>query len=240
MEPFRTIGDVADLFGIDGFQRRDRVGIAGISEQVDHARGDVEPACLQHHRHDRQTAHEILRRLLRRAPHAVMGRQLAIIRSHSLQPVAEQVEMLALFVRRAHPVVEIALGHRNMGKAGDDVPVQINGVQFDMRDGMDQGDAAPKAAGFPARNLVGRQQFRRIRPRRAVGRGRVADLQRVAILDGGEPQRGCGVGFRGLFVAVGGGQDLDRQLRQCGAAHRACAAARTSSTWPGTLTLRQT
>ena len=50
--------------------------------------------------------------------------------------VAHHSQMLIFFVRRVDPVVAEIDRHRRIRKACDDVPMQIDGVQLDMRDGM--------------------------------------------------------------------------------------------------------
>ena len=59
--------------------------------------------------------------------------------------------MLRLVIGGFDPVVEIAKRHGHMGKAGDDIPMQIDGVQFDMGKRVQQRDAARGRSGAAAR-----------------------------------------------------------------------------------------
>ena len=101
-----------------------------------------------------------------------------------------------------------------MGKAGDDIPMQIDSIQFDMRNGMQHGDAAQGAGGPAARHIAGREQIRLFGPCGLQGRLVVADRQWMACRAGRKP---CGCVFApkgGLGAAIGGGQHLDGHLRQ--------------------------
>ena len=75
------------------------------------------------------------------------------------------------------PRVMAAAGYQtwHMGKAGDDIPMQIDGVQLDMRNGMQHGDTAQGTGGSAARHIAGRQQIRLFGPCGLQGRLGVAD-----------------------------------------------------------------
>ena len=229
---------MGDLLGIDHLQRRDRALGLCLPEDRDHARRDVQPPRLQHHGHDGKTAHQVVHRILRRPPHARMGGQRAIEAAHLLEAVAHQVEMLGFLVRRLHPVVIEAHGHRRVGEAGDHVPVQVHRVQLDMCHRMQQRDTPLRRAGTAARDVAGAEEFRGVRPGGMQWRLGAADLGRPASGTGGLPVGGIPARQRGLFPPVGTAQ---HRLGHLGKRHhRARTASSTSSTWPGTFTLRQT
>ncbi len=49
--------------------------------------------------------------------------------------------MLCLLEGHLHPAVEEGIRHRFGGETGNDIERQIDGVEFDMGDGVQQGDA---------------------------------------------------------------------------------------------------
>ncbi len=101
--------------------------------------------------------------------------------------------MLGFLVRGLDPVVIEAKGHREIGEAGNDVPMKIDRVQFDMRHGMQKRDPTLGTAGTAAWHVLWRQQHGLAR---------------------GKPGRGMGPAKRGLGAAVGGGQHRHRHLCQ--------------------------
>jgi hypothetical protein len=85
--------------------------------------------------------------------------------------------MLGFFVGGLDPVVIEAQGHRLVGEAGDDVPVQIDGVQLDMGDGVQKRDPPLGRSGAAAGHVPWVKQFglrRAGRENRAVGPDRRA------------------------------------------------------------------
>ncbi len=149
--------------------------------------------------------------------------------AHRLKTVAYQVEMLGFFIGGFDPVIEVTHRHGDIGKARDQVPVQIHGIQFDMRHRMQDRDAPLWAAGAAAGHIAGVQQFGFFGARGAIRRGGGANK------DWGicSPRRRpcCRMLARqgGFGAPVGGGQNFHRHVGQGQRAHRALAASSTSS-----------
>ncbi len=96
-----------------------------------------------------------------------------------------------------------------VGEAGDDVPVQIDRVQFDMGDGVQQRDAAGGRAGAAAGHVAGVKQVGFRRGGRVASGGVAWPMaQGRASRAGGTPCGGMGAAKGGLGAAVGGGQHL--------------------------------
>src|SRR5262249_22592359 len=123
-------------------------------------------------------------------------------------------------------------------KARDDVPGEIDGVELDMRQGVEQGDALlDAAAGLALRHLARRQQERLDRSRRALWWRCRRDEGRTPLA----PIRGQRLCARHLLRGVRRFEDAARALREIdhAASAKPFTSFSTSSTWPGTFTLRQ-
>jgi hypothetical protein len=179
----------------------------GLAEDLDHAGRHVEAARLQHHGHHGQPRHQVVGRVLGGAPHPGMGGQGAVGAIHHIKNVRHKIEMLGFLVGGAHPVVEEADGHRDMGEPRDDVPVQVDGVELDMRHCMQ--DRAPplRAAGAAARHVAGIEKLGTVGPRGAVGRAAVPIAGVTPGLARGEPRGGVAARQGGFFARVGGAQN---------------------------------
>src|SRR6056297_2663758 len=154
--------------------------------------------------------------------------------------IADQIEMFGFFVGRFDPIVVKSDGHRDMTKTRDDVPVQIHGIQFDMRHGMQDGQPPLRAAGAAAGHVARVQQFGPVRARRLQGRRAFANGDVLPRRARREPCLCVAPRQGGLFAPIRGGQNLNRHLCQGLATQSDFTASRTSSAWPGTFTLRQT
>ena len=172
---------MADFLGIDRLKRRHGTSIFCLSEHFDHSGGDIQPARLQHHRHNRQPADEIIRRIFGGAPHAGVGWHGTVMAAQCFKTVADQVEMLGFFVRGFDPVVIKSRRHRMTRKPRDQVPVQIDGVELDMSDRVQQGDASGQGAGAAARNLARRQKLGPFGPSREIRRRGGPDIGKATI-----------------------------------------------------------
>lgn len=157
--------------------------------------------------------------------------EVAVGSAEFVEAAGKRIMVLGFFQGDADPVV--VEGVRQAGEAGDDVPGEIDGSEFDVRECMNEGDAA-LGAGRSARHAAGRHEFRFIGMRGSVGRLGAAKLQRPAFQRGGS-----GSSFRHFEIGRGGGEDLHRPFTEA-LAHKTSSALRTSSAWPGTLTLRHT
>jgi hypothetical protein len=168
-----------------------------------------------------------------------MGGEVAVDRAELGQARGHQRVVLCLLGGDSNPIVVEFTRQHLPGEAGDDVPGEVDGVELDMRQRVEQRDAARRrAAGATPRHVPRRQQQRQRRPCRAVGRRAVADLGDGAAL----PRGRGGTAERNLLGRRGGGEDGARGLRQGIGPRRQSAftAVSTASTWPGTLTLCQT
>ncbi len=81
--------------------------------------------------------------------------------------------MLGLFAGNLHPPVKEGPRHFLQGKPGDNIERKINCIEFDMRNGMQQGDHAPLTAQGAPWNAVRGNQFRLLRPPRTVGNNKI-------------------------------------------------------------------
>ncbi len=144
--------------------------------------------------------------------------------------------MARLLLGDPDPVVEERARQVGRAEPGDQVPRKIDGVELDMGERVQKGDAARQAGPrFALGHLRGRQEEGPRRPGRAVGRIRLARRQGA-----GAPGRGRITAAARLRRRIGCRQDPDRcRAKAVRGRQTAFAAASTSSTWPGTLTLRQ-
>ena len=151
--------------------------------------------------------------------------------------VPKDPKMARLVIGGGDPVVPEPDGQILARKTHGDVPVQVDGVEFDMRDGVEEGDAPRGPAAPPFRHVARIQQFGPVRPRGAERGISAPDLHRRAALTRGAPGRSGLSRLRHLFPPAGRAQHRLAQRGEAG--HSASAAASTSSTWPLTFTLRQ-
>ena len=128
--------------------------------------------------------------------------------------VADQIEMLGFFVRRLDPVVIISRRHRMAREPRDQVPVQIDGVELDMGDRVQQGDASGQGAGAPARNLARRHKLGHFGPGREIRRRGGPDFGKATIAACRKPLPGKLPRQRGFGASVGGLKNPDRHLGQ--------------------------
>ena len=142
--------------------------VSGTLEFGDHRRRHVEAAGLQHHGHHGEAGEGIHRRFRRRLPEPVMRRQIAIVDAERVEARLQHGEMARLVIRHANPVVEKSrrpiIGST---EPADQIPGEIDGVELDMGDGVEQGDAPAQTAGAAARHMARREQARGFGPRRA-------------------------------------------------------------------------
>lgn len=119
-----------------------------------------------------------------------MSRQCAIVAAKFPQSAVGHLEGFSFLVRRFVPVVVEPQRHRGSREPGDDVPVQIDCIQFDMHDRVEQGDTPGGAARPSSRHVARRQQFRAVGARRMQGRCRRSGRDRVVFAGArGNPER---------------------------------------------------
>ena len=147
--------------------------------------------------------------------------------------------MTGLVIGHTDPVVEEGARQVRTGEPHDDIPGEIDRIEFDMGQRMQQCDA-PRCAAIDLAAWDRRwfQQGRMRGPTGTFGRRCRADLIDMTIA----PKRSNVPGLSALFVSIIGQENLSGRLRERIEirAQSALAASSTSSTWPGTLTLRQT
>jgi hypothetical protein len=142
-----------------------------------------------------------------------MGGKIAVSDPEFDEPRGDEPEMQRLFVGHSHPIIEEGAGEVGGAEARDQVPCQIDGVEFDMRDGVQERRApGGSAIDLASRNRCGRDQFRQRRPGRAVRRGR----ERTEVKPAPAPCVGGAAGSRGLFSRLGGRKNRPRGVAQAG------------------------
>ena len=123
---------MGDFLSVDHIERLNHLRVFCIFENADHAGGDVQPARLKYHRHHRQATVEIRLGVLSCAPHAGVCGHGAIKTVMGLQTIAHQIKMFTFLIRRLDPIIIKSQRHWNMRKPGDQIPMQIHGIQFNM------------------------------------------------------------------------------------------------------------
>ncbi len=168
VEPAHPGRDVIDLVAIDTAQHRSAFGIADALERGRHFGGHIQPARFEHQRHDGKAGKQIIGSRGSQFPQPVMGRQVAITGSEIGEPPHQQLEMDGLLRSHADPVVEEGAGQRFTPEPRDDIPGEIDRVEFDVREGMKERDApCRRAESPPLWHLFWRTQQRPLGPRRA-------------------------------------------------------------------------
>ena len=180
------------------------IGGGAIAERAqlgDHARRHVEPACFQYTRHQCHARQAVVRGLLAHFPQAVVGGEVGVVVAMRQQAFAQQQEVARLVIGAAHPVgMETA---RQPAEAIHRVPCQVDGVQFDMGDGVDEGRAAFRVAEAAAREVARVYQHQlRGAARHLDGVGIVGNVFRQLQLASAEAD-GVVLGQRDFFERVG-------------------------------------
>ncbi len=93
-----------------------------------------------------------------RLPESVMGREIAVSAANSVKAVRNHSEMMRFFGADPHPVRSegrgIEPGFRDFcGKSRRHVEGKVDGVKFDMSDGVEEGGSALFRTELPARRL---------------------------------------------------------------------------------------
>ena len=202
---------MADLVIVNPPQDRGALPVPDPLEPGRHLGCHIEAARLEDERHDGQPCQQIVGGRRRRFPQPVMRRQVAVAGSELGEPARQQLEMQRLFASDADPIVIEGRGQRFAGKPGNDVPGEIDGVELDMREGMEQRDPPGRRAEIaPLRHFLGRAQNRSLGPCRTQRRRSIADLGRTAPPLLGQPTAG-----RRFRRRVRRRKDRDRAGRQC-------------------------
>src|SRR5215472_7048577 len=182
---------MTDLVAIDVPQDRGAMRIADALELSDHSRRHIEPARLEHERHDGKSGEQVARGCRGRFPQPVVSRQIAVAGAEIAQAPVQQFEMLGFFCSYLNPIVEKCAGSGFAAEPRYEVPGEIDRVELDMREGMEQRDTSRRRAERPPLwHLLGWAQQWSRRPRRPLwGRG-TPDLERARPPHFGEPITG--------------------------------------------------
>ena len=143
VHPLRTIGtptDMANLVMHDDGKRIGAGGVAYVTQPVDHRRCYIQPACFKHQRGNGKTGQKIMCGFLRGLPQPVMCRQITIGSIKAGQTVAQHQEIARLIIGHAQPGIIESTRQRCISLAAGHIKRQINGMQFDMGNGMQQRD----------------------------------------------------------------------------------------------------
>ncbi len=133
-------------------------------------------------RHQRHAHQAGMRALLRHFPQAVVRGKVSVGNAQFGQPPAQQPEMARLVGRDAGPV-EVVL-RRHCAEAEGRVEREVDGVELDVRDGVQQRRAALDAAQATRWQFAGSDERRPRRSARVANRPRrsclLVDRQRAA------------------------------------------------------------
>jgi hypothetical protein len=165
--PAGTDFHMPDLVGQDPLQDAHTARIPGLFETCDHARRDVQPARLQHPRHQRHAHQHIVRGLFRHLPQPVMGGKITVGITQRLQAAAEQIEMQRLLAGHPAPVPVEVTGQA--AKPAHRIPGQVDGIEFDMCERMQKGRASRRRTQLARRQAGVVHQDRPRRPSRWRG-----------------------------------------------------------------------
>ena len=174
-----------------------------------------------------------------------MGRIIAVVCAELPQPVAHHVEMLGFLECDLHPSVEEGQRHLLVCEPRDDIERQVDGVEFDMADGVQQDDATALGIERAALDLCRRHEVRLVR---TSGPGRWLEVAGIAQRDRARCPAHIGSARTcRLLVEIGSRDRSRRGVPQrarlervcCVFAHSARVASRTASAWPGTFTFSQ-
>ena len=150
--------------------------------------------------------------------------------------------MFGFIVCCGYPVIVEPKGEFNIRKACDDIPMKVNCVEFDMGNGVEQGNSPLRCSGFALWHIPRVEQLRCVRSRRPQrrlfppqGHWRTSFARRA-------PFSRAGLGKLGFPASIRTGQDCKsaarKRIRQ-GTGQSVLTASKTASACPGTFTLRQ-
>ena len=159
---------MADFIAQNHIQNRHRVQVAHLAQLGLNAGRDVQPARFQRARHQRQPRQQVVGGALGHVPQAVVSRKIPILVAQGVQGGRSAAENARLLP--APRPASRGKTRRQAGKAPDDVQRQVNGVEFDMRQRVDQA-ARPSCVPRPrwASWLGGISSGRAGRPGSGVG-----------------------------------------------------------------------
>ena len=161
--------DMPDFIVKDSFKDGAAARIAGRAHTLQHWRRYIKPSCFQHHRHHRQPRCDIVARAKRGFPKPVMRRQRSIVAAKGAQMPVEQHKMHRFVGSNREK-----FGHEFPAHFGTETPCdierQINRDKFNMRQRVEQCDAASQGLCLAAPRHVARcQQVGMLGPPRMIG-----------------------------------------------------------------------
>ena len=127
---------MADLVAQDDLQDFDRAFIATGLELAHQRRRGIESARLQHPRHQRHAHQRVVRGADGHLPQAVVRGKVAVIMAERAQVAAQQFEVMRLLGGDLEPVAVVVA--RQAAEAIDRVERQVDGVEFDVRQRVNQ------------------------------------------------------------------------------------------------------
>ena len=140
---------------------------------LERGRGNIKPARLQHHRHDRQSRSDVMSGILRRAPQAVMDRQRSVSAIQRFELACDQREMHRLIGGDTQKIIDELPLHCGTEATGH-VEREVDGSELDMRQRMPQRDPVTLRTHLAALgHLRGWQQLERSGPSGTIGHGDV-------------------------------------------------------------------
>ena len=130
-------------------------GVAMMAQLVAHARRDIQTARFEDARHQRHAREHIFLGLLRHPPQAaVRGEVAVVVAVVLLEMLRQQREVIRLFFGNRDPIKIVVTWHTS--EAAHRVERQVDGVEFDVSDGVNHRCAAlarPRTALRHARRM---------------------------------------------------------------------------------------
>ncbi len=118
----------------------------------DHRRCDVETAGFKYRVCDSQPGTYVMTSFSRSFPQTIMGGQVAITRAKAFQALLQHSEMPGLIIRNTQPVADECLAVIRTEPPGD-IHRQVDRIQFNMCNGMQQGDPVRRPATLRRRGI---------------------------------------------------------------------------------------
>ena len=84
-----------------------------------------------------------------RLPESVMGGEVAIGGTELGKPRGDELEMRGLLIGDLDPILEEAARQIGRCEARDEIPGEVDGIELDMGEGVEEGDAPRRAPALP-------------------------------------------------------------------------------------------
>jgi hypothetical protein len=150
-EPTGSDGHVPNLFGQNDIEHVDGARVAHPIQTLYHSGRDVQAPRLQNPWHQCHPGQAAVRRLFRHLPQAVMRRKVSVVRTRFTQPALQHAEMTRFVSGHGNPVTVKRPGHVPEPVSG--IQGKVDGVEFYVGDGVNQGRTALLAAKPPSRDF---------------------------------------------------------------------------------------